>query len=118
MGTVLPGDGYYTLVNVFTTEPVDQQAIYDAVVEATDVIEKFPGFISANVHRSHDGRRVVNYAQWRSKEDFDAMHRHPDVQAHFKACRAITDDIEPIFCRVSYVHRAADPAGGRHDSAG
>lgn len=29
-----------------------------------------PGFTSANLHISLDKTRVVNYAQWRSKEDF------------------------------------------------
>ncbi|MGW3186096.1 antibiotic biosynthesis monooxygenase family protein [Kitasatospora sp. NPDC001119] len=108
MATVSVQDDYYTLVNVFTVDPADQQRIHDVIVEATGIIEKFPGFISANVHKSHGGTRVVNYAQWRSKADFDAMHRHPDVQEHFQACRAITDNIEPIFCMVHHVHVKTD----------
>ncbi|MCQ9184100.1 antibiotic biosynthesis monooxygenase [Streptomyces sp. IBSBF 2953] len=113
MGTIARENDYYTLVNVFTVTPENQGRIYDAVIEATDIIEKFPGFVSANVHRSDDGTRVINYAQWRSKDEFDAMRAHPDVQDHFRACRAITDDIVPIFCEVTHVHRSPS-AGLRH----
>ncbi|MER7770504.1 antibiotic biosynthesis monooxygenase [Kitasatospora sp. NPDC096140] len=106
MAVITPENGYYTLVNVFTVAPEDQERIYGEVLDATDVIQEFPGFVSANVHKSYDGTRVINYAQWHSKEEFDAMRCHPDVQDHFKACRAITDDITPIFCEVVHVHRS------------
>jgi heme-degrading monooxygenase HmoA len=36
-----------------------------------------PGFVSANIHRSLDGKKVVNYAQWESKEAFEAMGKIP-----------------------------------------
>jgi quinol monooxygenase YgiN len=104
MVTISLQQDHYTLINVFTVGSLeDQQRIFDEIVAATAVIRWFPGFVSANVHRSHDGARVVNYAQWRSKEEFDAMRAHPDVKEHFKACRAVTDDIEPIFCTLEYV---------------
>ncbi|MBB6174246.1 heme-degrading monooxygenase HmoA [Nocardiopsis mwathae] len=109
MGAISRENDYYILVNVFTVAPENQDRIYDAIVDATEIIERFPGFVSANIHRSHDGMRVVNYAQWRSLEDFEAMRRHPSVQDHFKACRAITGDIVPIFCEVVYVH---EPTSG------
>jgi heme-degrading monooxygenase HmoA len=112
MATITRENGYYTLINVFTVAPEDQERIYDVIIEATGIIQQFPGFVSANVHKSYDGTRVVNYAQWRSKDEFDAMRRHPDVQDHFKACRAITDDIVPIFCEVAHVHRSPSTGAG------
>jgi quinol monooxygenase YgiN len=105
MGHISVDEKYYTLINIFRVTPDKQQEIYDVILDATDVITKFPGYVSANVHRSYDGTRVVNYAQWRSKADFDAMRAHPDVQAHFQQCRAIAD-IEPIFCEIAYTHEA------------
>ena len=36
-----------------------------------------PGFVSANIHVSTDGTRVVNYAQWESAEAFQAMLADP-----------------------------------------
>ena len=43
------------------------------------------GFISTNIHQSLDGTRVVNYAQWRSQEDFEAIFDNRDMLPHFKA---------------------------------
>jgi heme-degrading monooxygenase HmoA len=42
-------------------------------------ISKSEGFVSANLHLSEDGRKVVNYLQWRSSDDYknfkaDEMH--------------------------------------------
>jgi heme-degrading monooxygenase HmoA len=35
------------------------------------------GFISAKLHKSLDGTKVVNYAQWKSKEAFEKMLKNP-----------------------------------------
>jgi heme-degrading monooxygenase HmoA len=58
-----------TLINVFTVEPKNQQHLVDLLIETTErVMSQQEGFISANIHKSLDGTRVVNYAQWRSKK--------------------------------------------------
>jgi heme-degrading monooxygenase HmoA len=74
-----------TLINVFTVEPEDQQRLVDMLVEATEkTMKNIPGFISANIHKSIDGVRVANYAQWRSKEDFEAMLKNPEALSHMR----------------------------------
>ncbi|MEU1478311.1 antibiotic biosynthesis monooxygenase family protein [Streptomyces sp. NPDC001668] len=103
MGRISLSDGYYTLVNMFRVRAEDQQRMYDEIVDVTDVIRRFPGFVSANVHLSEDGIRVVNYAQWRSKEEFEAMQRHPSVQDHFRRCRELAE-IDSVFCELAYTH--------------
>lgn len=67
-----------TLINVFTVTRMTQQPLVDLLTEATEqVMRHRPGFISANIHASLDGTRVVNYAQWRSRDDFLAMLDDP-----------------------------------------
>ena len=74
MVTISKDNDVVTLINVFTVAPEDQQRLVDVLVDATQsVMRKQPGFISANIHRSLDGTRVTNYAQWRSREAFEAM---------------------------------------------
>jgi heme-degrading monooxygenase HmoA len=74
-----------TLINVFTVEPANQQKLVDMLVETTEKMMKHvPGFVSASIHKSLDGVRVVNYAQWRSKQDFDAMRNSSAAQEHMK----------------------------------
>ena len=69
------------LVNVFTVKPEDQQRLLEHWQRATDeVIRHLPGFLSATIHRSLDGTKVVNYAQWETREAFNAMLRNPERQ--------------------------------------
>ncbi|MBA3339348.1 MAG: antibiotic biosynthesis monooxygenase [Geodermatophilaceae bacterium] len=93
-----------TLVNVFTVAPAAQQDLVDLLVTATDeVMRDRPGFISANIHASTDGTRVVNYAQWRTEEDFQSMLRDPAAGKHFAAVYAIAS-AEPHLYTVESVH--------------
>jgi hypothetical protein len=68
-----------TQINVFTVEPDDQQPLIDHLARAARVAGEVPGWMSASLHRSLDGSRVVNYAQ---SEDLDAAQR---VIQHLKA---------------------------------
>jgi len=72
-----------TLINVFTVEPNNQQRLVDLLIEATEkVMSQQEGFISANIHKSLDGTKVVNYAQWKSKEAFEKMLKNPTAITH------------------------------------
>ena len=83
MTVIQMGAPLVTLINVFTVKPEQQQPLIDLLVEATEAVMRHqPGFISANIHRSLDGQRVTNYAQWRSREDFEAMLGNPEAQVH------------------------------------
>ena len=90
-----------TLINVFAVAPENQQRLADVLVEATaTVMKKLPGFISANIHKSLDGTHVVNYAQWRSQEDFEKMLANSDAIPHMQQATEIAISIEPLFCDV------------------
>jgi quinol monooxygenase YgiN len=72
-----------TLINVFTVRPEDQQRLLDLLVKATDeTMRKMPGFISASFHKSSDGVRVVNYAQWESREAWEVIFQDPEARKH------------------------------------
>ena len=99
-----------TLVNVFTVEPEDQRRLLDLLVEATEtVMNKQPGFVSANLHKSLDGTKVVNYAQWRSREAFEAMLENPDAGAHMEEAGRVAQKFEPHLYEVSFVDEAPRP---------
>ena len=90
MTTITTANDLVTLINVFTVEPQQQQRLVDVLVTATEtVIGKQPGFVSANIHKSLDGTRVANYAQWRSREDFEAMLANPGAAAHMREAATI-----------------------------
>ena len=92
-----------TLINVFNVEPKHQQELVDLLVEATEkVMRNIPGFISANIHKSFDGTKVVNYAQWESREAFEAMLRNEEAKPHMAKTESIAKP-EPHLYEVSYI---------------
>jgi quinol monooxygenase YgiN len=81
MTTISPEQEVFTLINVFTVEPAQQQRLVETLIETTEsLVKHLPGFVSASVHKSLDGTRVVNYGQWKNKEAFDIMRQSPEVQ--------------------------------------
>ncbi len=103
--TIDTADEIMTLVNVFTVEPEHQQELIDVLADATAVMLQIDGFISANLHRSRDGRRVVNYVQWRSAKHFEAMLADPRAIPHMQRAADMAS-FDPIVSDVVYVGHA------------
>lgn len=76
MPIIVPNTPTVTQINVFTVPPGGQQALIDNLARAALVAREVDGWLSASLHRSLDGTRVVNYAQ---SADEDAARR---VVAH------------------------------------
>jgi quinol monooxygenase YgiN len=96
-----------TLINVFTVPPERQQLLVDLLVEATEAVMKYqPGYVSANIHKSLDGTRVTNYAQWRSREAFEAMLENPEAKVHMQEAARTAEKFEPHLYEVSFVDEA------------
>jgi heme-degrading monooxygenase HmoA len=104
MVTITEDSNIVTLINVFTVAPEDQRSLVDVLVEATRaVMRNKEGFISANIHRSLDGTRVTNYAQWRTKEAFEAMLGDREAGEHMGEAARIAESFEPHLYEVSFV---------------
>ena len=103
MSTISQDRDILTLINVFTVEPDRQSELVALLIDATkQTMQHLPGFISASIHRSFDGKKVVNYAQWRSKSHFEAMRQNPKAIPHMQAAAALAQ-FDPILCEVSDV---------------
>ena len=92
------------LINVFSVAPENQIRLVEAWQRGTDELMcHLPGFISANIHRSLDGTKVFNYAQWESANDFNASLQNPDVIAYFTELGEIGTPA-PFLAEVVSVH--------------
>lgn len=89
MTTITAHTPIATLINVYTVEPKDQQRVVDLLIATDRGLKDMHGFVSANVHRSADGTRVVEYAQWRTRADFEKMTRDPRTVARMREILAI-----------------------------
>jgi quinol monooxygenase YgiN len=102
--TIRAGDPVVTLINVFAVAPERQQQLVDLLNQATiAVMRQLPGFVSANIHRSLDGTKVANYAQWASQEAFEAMLRNPAAREHLDAATRLAA-AAPTLYEVVAVH--------------
>lgn len=63
MPIIVPDTGVVTQINVFTVPPDRQQPLIEQLARAAGVAGEVDGWLSASLHRSLDGTRVVNYAQ-------------------------------------------------------
>ena len=105
MSEIKTGETGVTLINTFMVAPEKADELVALLDNATDeVMRDMPGFLSANIHKSLDGTRVVNYAQWRSKQDFEAMRANPEAAPHMQKAAAIAERFEPVLYDVVSVH--------------
>lgn len=64
-----------------TTTPAHQQQLLQIMKEKMVMFKHLPGFISMSLHPSLDGTQLAVYAQWRSREDFEAaVANNPQAQ--------------------------------------
>jgi Antibiotic biosynthesis monooxygenase len=63
MAIIRANDKVVTQINVFEVDPMNQDALANLLMEAVQSVCNVPGWISASIHKSLDGTRVVNYAQ-------------------------------------------------------
>ena len=84
MPKIEAGSGVVTHINVFTVEPEKQQLLVDSLLETVREARSVPGWLSASIHRSFDGRQVVNYVQFASHEAAQAVLRHIAATGHLR----------------------------------
>jgi len=90
MPTISKDGKVLSLINIFTVEPAKQRELVDLLIRATQTsVRHVTGFVSAALHRSLDGTKVVMYAQWRSIEDYQAMRRDPVASPYLDQALAL-----------------------------
>jgi quinol monooxygenase YgiN len=105
MTTIERHGPHATLINVFTVEPEHASELAALLGEATDqVMRHVPGFVSANIHLSTDGTRVVNYAQWESAEAMQDMLADPAAREHMSKAAGLAAGFDPHLYTVESVH--------------
>ena len=82
MPTIAKNNDVITVIIIFAVEPERQQELVDTIIEFLETgVKQQPGFVSSSIHKSIDGVRVMNYAQWQSLEDFKAFANNPEMRS-------------------------------------
>ena len=78
---IIAEDDLFTQIVEFDIDFARQMDLIDSIVaEVERWVRHRPGFVSSTLHASHDGTRVINYAQWRDRESFEAFTRNPESE--------------------------------------
>jgi quinol monooxygenase YgiN len=105
--TISAHDSIITLISTFICAEVHQEELVTELDKATEEIFRHqPGFISGNIHASLDRTRVINYAQWASLDDFDALQKLPEVQRHLAQVMTLVESSDPRLCTVRATYHA------------
>jgi quinol monooxygenase YgiN len=82
MPTISKHNDVVTVIFSFAVEPNRQQELTDLLIDVLETTTKHqPGFVSASLHKSLDGTRVFNYAQWRTQTEYETFAQSPEDQA-------------------------------------
>lgn len=73
--------GPVVLVNLFSVDPSDQEAMVEAWRNDALWMKKQPGYISTQLHKAvGESSMYLNYAVWDSVADFRAASSNPEFQ--------------------------------------
>jgi hypothetical protein len=108
MASIRTDSSVFTLINTFTVAPERQEEVIGSLIDVTEAVTRaMQGFVSACWHMGLDGKHVVDYVQWRTRADFEAMLADPRMQSHMREVRRLALDVMPILCSVVYVAEIA-----------
>jgi len=95
-----------TQITFIESEPDKQAEALSLMSKRAEFMCRQPGCISISLHRSLDGRRIVNYIQWESRELLRAAHQAPEFRKEWDRFDDLTDEIDP------HLYEVADIKGG------
>jgi heme-degrading monooxygenase HmoA len=96
-----------TQITIIEPEPGKQAEALSLMAERARFMARQPGFVSISLHRSLDGRRIVNYIQWQSRELLQSAHRSPEFRKEWDRFDHLADEIDPHLYEVAEVMERA-----------
>ena len=92
-----------TQITIVEAEPERQTEALSLMKKRAHFVQGQPGFISISLHRSLDGRRIVNYVQWQSRDLLRAAHQSPEFREAWSQFEGLTDDIDAHLYEVTEI---------------
>ena len=92
-----------TQITVVEPEPGKQAEALSLMKDRAQFMARQPGFVSIVLHRSLDGKRIVNYIQWKNREQLESAHRSPEFRKEWGQFDRLTEDIDPHLYEVVHV---------------
>jgi quinol monooxygenase YgiN len=106
MSEIRKGNQVVTQITFVEAEPGKQDEALSVMTQRARFMARQPGCISINLHRSLDGRRIVNYIQWQSRRQLEAAHQSPEFRKEWTHFGDVTGDIAPNLYEVCHLEEA------------
>lgn len=99
MSAIRVEDGYLTLFNIFHTPGSREQDLLFDQWRSLPPAHTQKGLVAGNFHRGIDGLSVVNYAQWESREDYDAFLAESGTRGRLNQALSFSS-MDSVACEV------------------
>ena len=103
MPTIRTDNQPVTQITIVEAEPDKQDQALLLMSERARFMARQPGFVSISLHRSLDGRHIVNYVQWKSRDLLEAAHKSPEFRKEWNQFDRLTGEIDPQLYEVAQV---------------
>lgn len=95
-------EGPVVLMNVFTIEPADEEALLTAWKHDAEFMKAQPGYISTQMHKGVAGSPTyINYAVWESVASFRAAFSNPEFQKRIKGYPESAESSPHLFKKLA-----------------
>ena len=95
-----------TQITIIEPEPGKQAEALSLMTERARFMATRPGFVSVSLHRSEDGTHLVNYVQWKNREQLAAAHHSPEFRKKWPRFGELVNEAEPCLYQVAHVEVA------------
>ena len=85
-------NGYPTGINIINVAPKNSKQLVKSLSEyIKNFLQNQSGFVSANIHKSDDNSRVINYVQWDSFDGMASLFRNDTAKEYYTGWKKISD---------------------------
>jgi len=95
-----------TQITTVKVPPDNQAEVLRLMEQRAKFMATQPGFVSVSLHRSEDGTHVVNYVQWKNREQLAAAHHSPEFRQRWPRFGELIREAEPCLYNVAHVEAA------------
>ena len=104
-----------TQITIIDAEPEKQAEALAIMAERARFMARQPGFISISLHLGLDGRRIVNYIQWETRDLLRAAYQSAEFRKGWSQFERLTDDIDPHLYEAPKYSTTSSETGARRE---
>jgi heme-degrading monooxygenase HmoA len=106
MPEIRENNGVVTQITTVKVPADNQSEVLELMKERARFMASQPGFVSVSLHRSEDGSHVVNYVQWKNREQLKAAHHSSEFRRKWPRFGELVKEADPCLYQVAHVQAA------------